>query len=113
MRKEFSTRTKALAFQRSNGRCENDKCAARLSYGKFHYDHTNPDGLTGSNDLANCRVLCTACHREKTRNDVGNIAKAKRREARKIGAHKSRNPLPGGKGSPWKRKLNGTWEKRQ
>jgi 5-methylcytosine-specific restriction enzyme A len=113
MRKEFSTRTKALAFQRSNGRCE--ACGMRLQPGPgwFECDHVNPDGLTGSNDLANCRVLCRICHREKTRGDVGAIAKAKRREARHIGAHKSRNPLPGGKKSPWKRKMDGTWEKRQ
>src|SRR4051794_18938663 len=105
MRKEFSTRTKALAFQRANGRCE--ACGARLTTGKFHYDHENPDGLTGSNDLANCRVLCTACHRDKTRNDVGHIAQARRREARHIGAHKSRNPLPGGRLSKWRKKLTG------
>jgi 5-methylcytosine-specific restriction enzyme A len=111
MRKEFSTRTKALAFQRSNGRCE--ECGFKLTPGKYHFDHRNPDGLTGDNRLNNCSVLCIGCHYEKTRNDIGDIAKAKRREARHIGAHKSRNPLPGGKGSPWKRKMDGTWEKRQ
>jgi 5-methylcytosine-specific restriction protein A len=110
MRKEFSTRTKALAFQRSNGRCE--ECGMRLEPCRFAYDHVNPDGLTGSNDLANCRVLCLACHKQKTRDDVGNIAKAKRREARHIGAKTSRNPLPGGKLSQWKRKITGEWIKR-
>lgn len=105
MRKEFTTKTKALAFQRSNGRCE--ECGARLSVGNYHYDHKNPDGLTGNNDLSNCAVVCIVCHREKTRDDVGRIAKAKRQEARHIGAKKSRNPLPGSRLSRWKKKLTG------
>jgi 5-methylcytosine-specific restriction protein A len=108
LRKEFSTRTKALAFQRANGRCEGEGCGARLTTGKFHYDHRIPDGLTGSNDIANCAVLCTPCHREKTRGDVGTIAEAKRRHTRDIGARTSRQPLPGGKRSKWKKKLDGT-----
>jgi 5-methylcytosine-specific restriction protein A len=105
MRKEFSTKTKALAFQRANGRCE--ECGARLTIGKFHYDHDTPDGLLGEPTLANCRVLCIACHLPKTRRDVHNISKAKRREARHIGARKSPNPLPCGKASKWKKKITG------
>jgi 5-methylcytosine-specific restriction protein A len=106
MRKEFSDRTRALAFQRSNGRCA--ECCMRLQPGRIAFDHINPDGLTGLPTVDNCNVLCTACHREKTGGDVGRIAKAKRQHARDIGAHKSRNPLPGGKLSKWKRKLDGT-----
>jgi 5-methylcytosine-specific restriction protein A len=105
MRKEFSDRTRALAFQRANGRC--DECGIRLQTGRIAYDHKIPDGLTGANDLHNCHVLCIECHKQKTRSDVGRIAKAKRQYAREIGAHKSRNPLPGGKLSPWKRKITG------
>ena len=56
MRKEFSTKTKALAFQRANGRCE--KCGYRLTVGKYHYDHTRPDGLTGL--LILITVVCFA-----------------------------------------------------
>jgi 5-methylcytosine-specific restriction protein A len=105
LRKEFSTRTKALAFQRANGKC--DECGIRLQPGRIAYDHVVPDGLNGDTGIDNCAVLCVACHKQKTRGDVGNIAKAKRREARHIGAHKSRNPLPGGKLSKWKRKITG------
>jgi 5-methylcytosine-specific restriction protein A len=105
VRKEFSDRTRALAFQRANGKC--DECGIRLQPGRIAYDHVVPDGLTGDPGLNNCAVLCTTCHREKTRGDVGRIAKAKRQHARNIGAHKSRNPLPGGKHSPWKRKMTG------
>jgi len=110
MRKEFSTKTKALAFQRANGRCE--ECGFRLTPGKFHYDHIRADGLLGDNYLSNCAVLCVICHRDKTREDVARISKALRVQARHIGATKSRNPLPGGKLSKWKRKLSGKVELR-
>src|SRR3954469_15610377 len=110
MRKEFSARTKALAFQRANGKC--DECGTRLQPGRIAFDHVIPDGLTGVNDLNNCNVLCTACHKQKTRDDVGRIAKAKRRYARDIGEKASRNPMPGGRASKWKRKLSGEWVRR-
>jgi 5-methylcytosine-specific restriction enzyme A len=108
MRKEFTAKTKALAFQRANGRCEGDGCGARLTVGKFHYDHDDPDGLTGAPTLDNCRVLCVACHAVKTKRDIANIARAKRREARHIGAKRSSHPLPFGKQSPWKKKMDGS-----
>lgn len=111
MRREFSARVKVAAFERANGSCEG--CGARLTVGKFHYDHDTPDGLGGEPTLENCRVLCVACHAVKTRTgDVPAIAKAKRREARHIGAHKSKTPLPFGRGSKLKRKMNGTIVKR-
>jgi 5-methylcytosine-specific restriction protein A len=110
MRREFSAKIKALAFQRANGRCE--ECGYRLTVGKYHYDHRIPDGLTGSNDLGNCAVVCVSCHSSKTSRDVGQIAKAKRMQASHIGAKQSRNPLPGGRASKWKRKLSGQWVRR-
>lgn len=86
-RKEFPAKVKVAAFQRANGHCEN--CTAKLHVGKYAFDHDNPDGLTGEPTLANCRVLCTACHAVKTRTqDVPNIAKAKRRELRHMGIKK-------------------------
>jgi 5-methylcytosine-specific restriction protein A len=104
MRKEFSRSTKAAAFLRSAGFCEQEhdgkRCGAKLTVGKFHYDHVNPDGLTGEPTLENCAVICVGCHLAKTKKDVADIARAKRREANHIGAKpRSRNPLPGSKGA--------------
>lgn len=77
MRSEFKKQTKRDAFLRANGACEG--CGARLSVGKFHYDHDIADGLGGDNSLQNCVVLCHVCHGEKTRkHDVPRIAKMKR-----------------------------------
>jgi 5-methylcytosine-specific restriction enzyme A len=85
-RREFPVSVKVAAWKRCGGLCE--ECGCLLKPGRFHYDHSNPDGLTGEPTLDNCLVLCSgpnSCHGEKTKNDVGNIAKAKRREAKDIG----------------------------
>ena len=88
MRREFSAKTKLAAWQRCAGFCEG--CTAKLFPGNTEYDHINPDGLTGTNDVENCAVLCRTCHRSKTRLDIGRIAKAKRQERRHAGIRKPR-----------------------
>jgi 5-methylcytosine-specific restriction enzyme A len=85
-RKEFSTSVKVAAWKRCGGLCE--ECGDLLKPGRFQYDHDNPDGLTGEPTLDNCVVRCTPCHSEKTKQDVANIAKAKRREAKALGIRK-------------------------
>jgi 5-methylcytosine-specific restriction enzyme A len=105
-RREFSVKTKMLATARSHGHCEG--CTAPLVPGHRHYDHIVPDQLGGEPTLENCQVLCTACHSVKTaKQDIPAIAKAKRREVSHLGAKApSRNPMPGGKNTPWKIKMN-------
>lgn len=88
MRKEFARKTKRDAFLRCGGGCE--RCGAKLSPGKYQYDHDNPDGLTGEPSLENCVVLCRPCHAAKTKQDVTQIAKAKRRQD----AHWGIKPAP-------------------
>lgn len=108
MRREFPAKVKVAAFERSGGRCE--LCTAPLMVGKINYDHRVPDALGGEPALANCEVLCLACHGAKTASgDVPRIAKAKREQAAHIGAKaRPRCPLPGSRASKWKRKLDGT-----
>ena len=78
-RREFSKKTKREALKRADGRCEGKRCGVVLTFGKFAYDHVDPDSLTGEPTLENCQVLCSPCHLEKTRQDV-DIARAKRRQ---------------------------------
>lgn len=56
--------------------------------GRFEIDHINPCGLTGKATIDNARLLCIPCHKEKTKGDKGDIAKAKRREAGKLHVRK-------------------------
>lgn len=102
MRREFPRKIKAQAFMRCGGHCEG--CTARLSPGRIEYDHRIPDALEGPPELDNCVVLCQSCHRVKSGDDAGNLARALRREANQIGAKApSRNPIPGGRNTPWRR----------
>lgn len=107
MRKEFSARVRAAAFERCKGLCE--RCGVKLSVGAFHYDHVLADGLGGAPTLDNVAVLCRACHGEKTATaDIPQIAKADRQRSAYLGKPPSRSPLPGGRASKWKRKVDGT-----
>ena len=90
-RQEFPARVLVARFKHCGGRCEGvldsgERCNALLVPGRWHGDHDNPDGLTGKPTFENCRCLCIPCHTAKTKIDVARIAKAKRVEARHIGA---------------------------
>jgi hypothetical protein len=90
MRREFSSKTKLAAWQRSGGRCEAPDCGLYLTPGKFIYDHRIPDQLGGEPTLENCQVICSAHDKEKTRKDAGDIARAKRREQKHLGIKRPR-----------------------
>ena len=105
MRSEFSQKVKANAAIRANDHCE--KCTKRLLAGDFHYDHEIPDALGGLAILENCRVLCRACHGEKTaKTDVPRIAKAKRNYRKARGIRKPYR-FAGARNSKWKKKISG------
>lgn len=108
MRREFPARVRAAAFERCGGLCEG--CQVKLSVGAFHFDHVLPDALSGEPILSNVAVLCKACHGKKTATvDVPQIAKSNRQRAGYLGKPQSRSPLPGGKGSKWKRTFGKGW----
>ena len=91
-RKEFPKSVKVASIK-ANTRdsvvyCEGCGLPAR----RFHFDHRNPDGLTGQPTLDNCQLLCEPCHSDKTKQDVADIAKAKRREAKHLGVRMRRAP---------------------
>ena len=89
-RREFPAKVKLAAWRRCRGICEGENCGAKLTPGKFVYDHATPDQLGGGPTLDNCQVLCSACNKPKTAKDAGDIAKAKRLELRRLGIKKPR-----------------------
>lgn len=94
MRREFPKSVKVASIK-ANTRDNVVYCeGCGLPTKRFHFDHRNPDGLTGQPTLENCQLLCEPCHAEKTKQDVADIAKAKRREA----AHLGVRPAPKLKG---------------
>jgi 5-methylcytosine-specific restriction protein A len=77
MRRDFPNKVKLAAFERANGHCE--VCGMKIIAG-CQYDHILPDWLCGEPTLDNCQVLCSPCHRIKTKDDVARIAKTKRQK---------------------------------
>ena len=53
---------------------------------RFQIDHIRPDGLLGEPILENAQLICQACWEIKNPKDTAAIAKAKRREAKHVGA---------------------------
>lgn len=74
-RREFSTKTKRAAWERSGEVCEGEgpivglppgiRCTRSLVLGVV-YDHDDPDANSKDNSLENCRCLCPVCNRWKT-----------------------------------------------
>ncbi len=85
-RNEFSPKTKRDAWDRSGFSCE--ACGTRLVGKPREYDHIEEDYFGGSNSLDNCRVLCVACHGQKTRERAAVIAKSRRIRNREAGIKK-------------------------
>lgn len=101
---EFDKPTKAAALARANGKCAG--CDASLTLNKYHYDHIIAANKGGDASLENCQLLCWACHKVKTRQDVADIAKAKRLELRHNGI-KRESRFAGSRSSGFKRKISG------
>ena len=95
-RREFSKTVYAEIVKRAlhpkHGICC-EGCGLVLGSKPYHVDHTKPDGMEvdksrklTADDGKLLGVEC--CHAPKTKQDVADIAKAKRREARYLGMKK-------------------------
>jgi len=94
-RLEFSKKTKRLALERSQMRCEavgalyglddGQRCSAPLSNG-VEFDHELASSNGGDNSLENCVSACIRCHRFKTSKfDTPRAAKTKRQSDKSTG----------------------------
>jgi len=106
IRRHWSPKTRMAILNRFDRQCQ--LCRQSIIAAKgFDLDHHIPLAMGGEDREENLRPLCLPCHRLKTRGDVAAIAKAKRREARHWGVKRTSRPLPGGRNSPYRRKING------
>jgi 5-methylcytosine-specific restriction protein A len=86
-RREFAKKIRVLVIKRAmreNGVVYCEVCGEPAK--KYEIDHRIPDAMGGEPVLENAVLSCKKCHGEKTKDDVARISKAKRVEARHLGA---------------------------
>lgn len=105
-RGNLSGRRKLAIWEREHGKCM--ICSQKLLVGNFIFEHVRALELGGSDEDENIRLTCKPCATEKTRKDHSIAAKAKRAKSSTLGLKQSKTPLPYGKNSKWKKKLDGT-----
>jgi hypothetical protein len=90
-RREFTTKVRVAVIKRATKppgviHCESCGCVAK----KFQIDHKRADGLLGDPTIENAELICDVCYGIKNPQDTRAIAKAKRREARHLGANSTK-----------------------
>lgn len=107
-RVRITAKMRADIFLRHNGICH--LCQIKVIPGEdWDVSHEIPLEAGGSDTADNWYVAHRKCHRTHTATvDAPLIAKVKRIHQRHIGAKKSRNPLPGGRNSMFKKKMDGS-----
>jgi 5-methylcytosine-specific restriction protein A len=110
VRQEFSKSVRLAAWNRCGGSCE--QCTAKLYPGRYEFHHIKEATFGGESDLGNCRVLCVSCHSGVTGSRAAVVAKSNRQRNKHLGIKKKRSQWAYGKGSKFKKKINGEVVKR-
>jgi HNH endonuclease. len=86
-RRRLSRTTRLSIFMAADGICH--MCGGRIQAGQaWDVSHVIPLALGGADDETNWRPAHRKCHRDHTaQTDIPAIARAKRREAKHLGAH--------------------------
>lgn len=110
MRRRISTTERLAIFTAAKGICH--ICGAPIDplYERYEIEHVIPLAMGGDEDRGstNLQPAHASCHGAKTMLDVTAIAKAKRLEARHNGALRKRAIIPGSRGTPFKKRIDGT-----
>ena len=105
-RKPLTALQRAKMFDEHKGICV--ICGTKIKAGERWIDeHGRALALLGTNDMENRGPAHEACAKVKTKKDVAMIAKAKRVRAKHIGASRPKQPFPGGRGSRFKKLMDG------
>lgn len=112
MRRTLSTKMRLQIFTDASGCCH--LCGVKIGVGeRWEVEHVIALSLGGEDRPENMRPAHVACHKVKSAKDAADTARAVRRQAIHLGAKRqSSRPLPGGRNSPFRKKINGTVEPR-
>lgn len=96
-RRSLSPLARLRIFERAKGVCH--LCKQRIQVGeRWEVEHPIALAMGGADDETNMAPAHKKCHAGKTAEDAGDLAKAKRRKAKHVGAWKRsgfRKPPPG------------------
>lgn len=100
-------RVRMRVFIEQGGICQ--ICGRKLTTGdRWVCDHRIAACNGGANAESNLDVICNWCDRKvKTPADVAEKAKTYRKRKAHLGVKESRHPMPGGRKSKWKKRING------
>lgn len=91
MRRRRSDQARRAIWLRFNKTCQ--MCFQPTDERGYDLDHRIPLEIGGDDSDENLRPLCRPCHRLKTKGDVADIGKARRREDRHTGTHTAKGLL--------------------
>lgn len=110
-RRSISRKERAAIFARCGGQCH--ICGGKVGVGEaWDVEHIIPIALGGEDGGDNLAPAHSKCHRAKSAEDAGKLAKARSVEARHTGTYRPRSVIPGSKASGWKKRMDGTVERR-
>jgi 5-methylcytosine-specific restriction enzyme A len=103
-------RVKLRIFERDRGRCQN--CTRQVGPGRepFEIDHKVAIANGGEHREANIQLLCSHCHREKTKADVALKSANYKKRLKNVGIKTKRHVIPGSRDSKFRKKIDGTVE---
>ena len=100
-------RVMVRVFFRCEGKCA--ACSRKLTPGnKPQYDHIMAIANGGEHRETNLQLLCEWCHKKKTAVDVAQKSRTYRKQLANIGIKTKGRPLPCGRDSPFKKRLDGS-----
>lgn len=102
-------RVKLRIYHRADGKCA--ECGLKVL--PAEYDHIKRLRDGGENRERNIQLLCRPCHAAKSAAEKTEGAKVDRITAKHIGAtRRSSRPVAGSRASGWKKRMDGTAERR-
>lgn len=104
-------RVRLRVFLKFNGICQ--ECGLKIQGSNWICDHRLAIINGGQNRESNLGPVCYRCDKtKKTPADVKAKSETYRKRASYLGVKRKSRPIPGSRASGWKRKVDGTWEKR-